>query len=230
MKIIFTLLFITTLSLFSFSQKKITSFYCGFTMSKWTGDANRFAEDLAEEILKQEGFSKFKFNNENRKGFTFGLTWEFTIYKKIDFQVGVFYSQKGTEFNGYGDYKGLFIEEKVRMVTNYAEIPLLFKLVLFSGKENIYFFGGPSVGYLVDSKMNIKVKIHGNKQSNIEDLENCNFFQVNLNVGAGVDFKNKVRLELKYDAGLSSVFNVDKDDTYIMKNGVISVCLAYSIN
>jgi hypothetical protein len=228
MKTIFIIIFIATLSVFSFGQTKTTAFYCGLNISKWTDDANRFAKDLGEEIGNQEGFSEFKFQNESKIGVTIGFNIGIPISGNVSFHPGIFYSQKGTVFNGEGIFDNIFVEEKITMITDYVDLPLLFKLNLFSGKNKLYLLGGPSLGYLINSKMKVTAKALGNSESDTEDLENCKFIHFGMAFGAGIEFINQIRVEIKYDAGLSSVF--DDDDGYIMKNGVISICLGYLIN
>ncbi len=230
MKIIFTLIFISTLTIFSFSQEKTTAFYCGLNISKWTDDANRFANDLSEFLVQQEGFSEFKFKNESRAGLTLGFNMGFPISGNVSFQPGIFYSQKGTIFNVEGIYENIFIEEKITMITDYVDLPLLFKLTLLPGNNKLYLVGGPSLGYLMNSKMKVTVKVYGESESNTDYLEDCKYINMSLVLGAGVEFMERIRAEVKYDSGLSSIIDNDNNDGYIMKNGVISICLAYIIN
>jgi len=230
MKVIFTLLFITSLSLFSSGQTKTTAFYCGLNISKWTGDANRSAKDLGYIMNLEEDFSEFQFTNESRLGFTIGFNMEFPISGNVSFQPGVFYSQKGTVFNGGGKIENISIEEKLTMITDYIDIPLLFKLNLSGGKNNLYLLGGPAFGYLINSKMKVTAKASGKSNSETEELEDCKYINISIAFGAGVEFNNRIRTEIKYDAGLSSIFDNENDDAYTMKNGVISICLAYVIN
>ena len=230
MRIVFTLLFITSLSLFSFSQTNKAAFYCGINFSKWTDDANRFAKDLANEMVTQGGFSEFQFKNQFKLGFSIGVNMEFPISGNVSFQPGIFYSQKGTEFNGDGKFEGIYLEEKVRMITDYIEIPLILRLNLLYGKNKLFLISGPAIGLLMKSKIKVTAKALGNSETDTDDLENCLYRHLSIIFGAGIDFNNKIRTEIKYDAGLSSIIDKDKDDGYIMKNGVISICLAYIIN
>ena len=112
MKFIFTLLFITTLSVFSFSQKNTTSIYGGLNFSTWTGNANGFAENLVEETIDLQWLSKYDYENKFRLGFTIGFNMEFKISGNFYFQPGVSYSQKGTGFKGFNK-KSLFITESM---------------------------------------------------------------------------------------------------------------------
>jgi len=175
MKIIFTLLFITSLSIFSFSQTKTTAFYCGLNISKWTGDANQFAKDLGTIMNLEEGLSEFKFTNESRLGFTIGLNMEFPISGNVSFQPGVFYSQKGTVFNGGGKVENISIEEKSTMICDHIDLPLLFKLNLSGGNNNLYLLGGPALGYLINSKIKITTKESGKSNTITEELKDCKF-------------------------------------------------------
>ncbi|MBI9036914.1 MAG: PorT family protein [Bacteroidales bacterium] len=230
MRIIFTLLFISSLSLFSSSQTKTTTLYYGLNISKWTNEANRFAKDSGDMINLEEGFSNFKFKNESKIGFTIGFNMGFPISGNVSFQPGIFYSQKGTVFNGEGFFDDVFIEEKFTMITDYVDLPLLFKLTLIPGKIKPFIVGGPSLGYLINSKVKVTVKAMGNSESDTDDLENCKYINLGLVFGGGVEFNDRIRAEIKYDSGLSSIFDNDNDDIYIVKNGVLSICLAYIIN
>lgn len=227
MKIIFTIFFITSLSVFSFGQKNTTTIYGGLNLAKWTDDANEFANDLAREMVAVGGFSEFKFKNESRLGFTIGFKIDFPISGNVSFQPGVFYSQKGTVFNGEGIFENIFLEEKLTMITDYFDLPLLFKLNLLNGKNKLYLLGGPSLGYLINSKMKVTVKVLGQSESDTDELKNCKYLNASIVFGAGIEFIDKIRAEIKYDAGLTSI---NDDDSYILKNGVISICLAYIIN
>jgi hypothetical protein len=223
MKTIFTILFIISFSVFSFSQKNTTSIYGGLNFSTWTGNANGFAENLVEETIDLQWLSKYDYENKFRLGFTIGFNMEFKISGNFYFQPGVSYSQKGTGFKGFNKNVDMSIERKLKMITNFIELPLLYKINIPSGKETFYLFGGPVIGYLIDSKISAKIDTYFRTMN----LENCNSFQINLNIGAGIDFCKKFKIEIKYDAGLSSVFDTHIADNYNLKNSTISICFAY---
>jgi len=226
MRIIFTLLFITTLSLSSLSQTT-TSVYGGMNLSTWTGSANKFAKHLVNNTIGLEWLSKYEFEKEFRFGFTIGFNIEFLISKNAYFQPGISYSQKGTGFTGFRKNLNTSVERKMKMITNYLEIPLLYKLNIPSGKETFYFFGGPTIGYLIHSKINFKLDFDIDTYFREMDLENCSPFQFNLNLGAGIDFCNKFKVEIKYEAGLSPVFDDNVNKQYNLKNSLFSICFAY---
>lgn len=137
----------------------------------------------------------------NRTGYQAGF---FAGVKFNDFtgiQADLLYSQQGAEYQS----------DKIDL--NYINIPVLFKYYFIRGL-NIQ--AGPQFGFVIDD--------------NIEDIEDfyddiveAEKFDLTGVVGVGYDLFTRIKIEARYNFGLTEIFD-GKDD----KNTVISLSLGYS--
>jgi len=75
--------------------------------------------------------------------------------------------------------------------------------------------------------MKVIVKAFGESESDTEDLEDCKYINLGLVFGAGIDFCKKFKVEIKYELGLSRVFDDSVNKQYNLKNSLFSICFAY---
>ena len=128
-----------------------------------------------------------------------------------DFPIGIFsispefhWLQKGSKLK---DLNGSF--EDATRTFNYLEIPLLAK-VTFGQDVGFFFFGGPSVGYLLNG-----TDKDNDGQTNDIDLDFYKRVEYGLHVGGGIAF-GVIRVDIRYIYGLTNVF--DGDDEVEIKN------------
>ncbi len=143
-------------------------------------------------------------NLSNKTGFQAGVFAGVKFGDKIGIQADVLYSQQGAEFD-YGKFD-----------LNYVNVPIVLKYYLVQGL-NVQ--AGPQFGFILDD--NIYVDSLGTNSINA----NAEKSDVSGVVGAGYDFPFGVRLDARYNFGLT---DVSKDDNFKGKNNVFSVALGYS--
>ena len=214
--------------LLSISQEKQYGLTMGLNFGKWMGDDDDFAQGLSDEMNYQEGFSGFSFDSKSRTGFSMGFFYDFPVKKSLSIQPEISYSQKGAKFTGDGmfSYYGEYYNVKSDMVMrlDYLDVLVLAKYSLTNESDiKPYFVAGLGAGYLVSSKMKVKVSVDGESDSETTDIEDCQKMDAHLNFGVGIDFSKALRIDARYGLGLSSIF---QDESYKLKNGVISVGLA----
>ena len=95
-------------------------------------------------------------------------------------------------------------------------VPVVLKYYLVQGL-NVQ--AGPQFGFIVDDKISVNVLGDITRKAKAED------FDVSGIVGAGYDFPFGVRLDARYNFGLT---DVSKENGFEGKNQVFSVALGYS--
>jgi len=227
-KLIISILLI--IPFFSISQDISYGCSAGLNMAKWTGDANKFANDLSNEINLYDEFSEFSFSNKSRIGFVFGFFIDFKIKESFSIQPEIQYVQKGTKFSGNGSItmsnSTFRVKEVLVMQTDYIDLLVLAKFDLAKNNIKPYFIAGPGVSYLVSSKMKVKVTIENESDSDHEDYEGFKKVDANFNFGIGFDFAKTIRSDIRYQLGLSSIFKDEYSDGYEMKNRGLTFNLA----
>lgn len=139
----------------------------------------------------------------NKTGFQAGIFAGIKFTDKFGIQADMLYSQQGAEFKG-GDFD-----------LSYINVPVVIKYYLFQG---LNLQAGPQFGFVVDDKI---TKVFGE----ISDKVKAEEFDFTAVVGAGYDFPFGVRLDARYNFGLTDVSKVDGFDG---KNNVFSLALGYS--
>ncbi|SRX73879.1 porin family protein [Aequorivita antarctica] len=140
----------------------------------------------------------------SKTGFQAGVFAGVKFGDKIGIQADILYSQQGAEFDA-----GKFD-------LNYINIPVVLKYYLVQGL-NVQ--AGPQFGFIIDD--DIYVDAFGTNSINA----NAEKSDVSGIVGAGYDFPFGVRLDARYNFGLS---DVSKTENFEGKNNVFSVALGYS--
>lgn len=165
------------------------------------------AQSLPEFGIKG-GLNYATFNDANnveyKTGFLIGGYANFKIpLSPVSIQPEVLYSQYGANIE----------DSDARYIVNYIQVPVLLKFgfELPAASPNVYF--GPYMSF------NTKAEVENNDGAlNLED--NVNDTEFGVVVGAGLDV-SKIRLGLRYTAGLTNVANDDFDTS--AKNGAIAL-------
>jgi len=140
-------------------------------------------------------------NVSNKTGFLAGAFVGFKFGDKIGLQADLLYSQQGAEFDG-GEFD-----------LTYVNVPVVLKYYLVQGL-NIQ--AGPQFGFVVDD--NIKT-VFGDIEQQIE-AESTDVSGV---AGVGYDFPFGIRLDARYNFGLTEVSKGSDS-----KNSVVSLAVGYS--
>lgn len=143
-------------------------------------------------------------NSSNKTGFQAGIFGGVKFSDKIGIQADLLYSQQGAEFDG-----GKFD-------LSYVNVPVVLKYYLIQGL-NIQ--AGPQFGFVVDDKITHEVFGEVVEKSKAEE------FDLTAVVGAGYDFPFGIRVDARYNFGLT---DISKDEGFKGKNKVFSLALGYS--
>ena len=136
-----------------------------------------------------------------KTGFQAGIFAGIKFTDKVGIQADLLYSQQGAEFDA-GEFD-----------LSYVNVPVVLKYYLVQGL-NVQ--AGPQFGFIVDDKISVGV---------FDDIAEAEKADVSGVVGAGYDFPFGVRLDARYNFGLT---DVSKDSGFEGKNQVFSIALGYS--
>ena len=191
-------------------------FKIGATSAKLHGDDVGELEDLLGEDLK------------SRIGFSVGGFITFNINEMFAIQPEVLYTMKGVRYEEemMGDTLKVWIK------LDYLEIPVLVKIMPGTqGSVKPYLFAGPVVAIKVSSKVKAEFAGESDEEPIEEGLKGTDFGFI---LGAGVDFglgasgKGKMTLDVRYNLGLSTIFDVEEGETVDIKNGAFSLMVGFS--
>lgn len=143
---------------------------------------------------------------DNRTGFVAGIFVGGKLSDKIGLQADLLYSQQGAEFSA-GEFD-----------LNYVNVPIVLKYFL---TENLHVHGGPQFGVLIDDTAQTVIG------ETINDIA-TNDFDISGVVGAGLDLPLGIRLDGRYNFGLTDVPNDTEKGLTKGKNSVITLSIGYS--
>lgn len=143
---------------------------------------------------------------DNRTGFVAGIFIGGKFGDKLGIQVDLLYSQQGAEFNA-GEFD-----------LNYVNVPIVVKYFL---TDNLHLHGGPQFGVLIDETAQTVIG------ETINDIA-TNDFDISGVVGLGLDLPMGIRLDGRYNFGLTDVPNDSEKGLTKGKNQVITLSVGYS--
>jgi len=142
---------------------------------------------------------------DNRTGFVAGVFAGGKLGDKIGIQADLLYSQQGAEFSG-GEFN-----------LDYVNVPIVLKYFV---TNVIHVHGGPQFGVLVNDEVTVLGEV-------INDIGTKNFDLSGV-VGVGVDLPMGIRLDGRYNFGLSDVLDDPEVEESNGKNSVITLSVGYS--
>lgn len=162
-----------------------------------------FAQDLDLGVKAGVNFANVSDVDDlsSKTGFHAGIFAGIKFSEKLGIQADLLYSQQGAEFDA-GEFD-----------LSYVNVPIVLKYYLVQGL-NIQ--AGPQFGFIVDDKISLDVF------GDIADAEKADVSGI---VGAGYDFPFGIRVDARYNFGLT---DVSKDIDGTNRNNVFSVALGYS--
>lgn len=140
----------------------------------------------------------------SKTGFQAGIFAGIKFTDKVGIQADVLYSQQGAKF------------DSGKFDLNYVNIPVVLKYYLVQGL-NIQ--AGPQFGFIIDDKIYSDAFGTNSIDANAEKSD------VSAVLGAGYDFPFGIRIDARYNFGLT---DVSKTDNFKGKNNVFSLALGYS--
>lgn len=138
---------------------------------------------------------------DNRTGFVAGVFAGGKLGDKLGLQADLLYSQQGAEFE-LGDFN-----------LDYVNVPIVVKYYL---SDNFNFHVGPQFGVLINDDAQTVVG------ETINDIATNNF-DITAVLGLGFDLPMGIRLEGRYNFGLSDVAKTEGG-----KNSVVTLSVGYS--
>ncbi len=143
---------------------------------------------------------------DNRTGFVFGAFAGVKLGDKLGVQGDLLYSQQGADSPELG-----------KIDLNYVNIPVVLKYFV---TESLHIHAGPQFGFVVDD--NIKDVLQNLAEAETADVSGV--------VGAGIDLPMGIRIDGRYNFGLSDVLKSTQSVVTVEpgKNSVITLSVGYS--
>ncbi len=149
---------------------------------------------------------------DSSMGFMVGGFAAIPLSPAISIMPEVYYAQKGAKFDAEGT--------DVDVNLDYIDIPILLKYSIVGDGATPYFLFGPSIGF------NTTAEIAAEDES--EDLGDfVSSTDIGLVFGVGVDIQ-KFLIEVRYDLGLSNIWDVDDADSISNNNAVFGFLVGYT--
>jgi hypothetical protein len=143
---------------------------------------------------------------DNRTGFVGGIFVGGKLGDKLGIQADLLYSQQGAEFNA-GNFD-----------LNYINVPVVLKYFV---TDKLHIHAGPQFGVLIDENAQTVLGTVINKiGTNDTDVSGV--------VGAGLDLPFGIRLDGRYNFGLTDVPDDQEKGLTKGKNSVITLSVGYS--
>ncbi len=143
---------------------------------------------------------------DNRTGFVGGVFIGGKLGDKLGIQADLLYSQQGAEFN-VGDFD-----------LNYINVPIVLKYFV---TDKLHIHAGPQFGVLIDENARTVV-------GTVIDKIGTNDTDVSAVIGAGLDLPLGIRLDGRYNFGLTDVPDDAGKGITKGKNSVFTLSVGYS--
>ncbi len=186
-------------------------------------------------------------------GLNLGVAFSLPVSESFSIAPEITFSQKGAVLKG--EFEDIIGTEtfsgsmKNTLRLNYLDIPVLARIA-FGESTKGYLNVGPTLGYWLGGYDKITVELNGEKESEKQKMvfvdegyeakenelsinkKNANRLEVGASAGGGVMFDTSagsLMLDLRYNVGLTNMFDYDDADDRIMKNHGASLSLIYLI-
>jgi len=155
-----------------------------------------YAQDLKYGVKAGLNFADYVGDdtggNDAVTKFYFGGFVNSPITERLSFQPELFFSFQGAEFDDVYD-------NKVKINTNYLNIPILLKMALGSN-DFVSLYAGPQLGVLLSAE--------AEADGDTEDIKDAlNSLQLGLNVGFSLNLSKEIAIDVRYNRGLSKAFD-----------------------
>lgn len=190
------------------------------------------AQEVKFGVKGGANFSTLTGDIENVKsivGFQVGGFAEIKISEKFAIQPELLYSAQGTQ-SDESDEDGSF-ERKLSL--GYLNIPVMAK---FYVAEKFSLEAGPQIGFLLSAKEKAEGSIGGENISVEADVKDGHkSIDFGVNFGAGYDFTENLSVGIRYNLGLSNIYETGDDSgeeieiesDAKVKNSVFSLSVGY---
>ena len=144
---------------------------------------------------------------EHKGGFHVGGFLDYGVSEMVSIRPELLYSVKGTKFSEDG--------EEMNWNFNYIDVPVLARI----NAGNLFFEFGPTLSFLVKSEIEID-------DLTVDVSDEMNKVDFGYAAGLGYNFTEKVGLGLRYNGGLSNIFEDSEGD---VRNSAFMLSLSYTI-
>lgn len=146
-------------------------------------------------------------------GLAAGVEAEYGVAEKFGVSVGAVYSMQGAKWSGEIEYAGYDMNGKVKLNTEYINIPIL---------ANYYVAPGLAVKAGIQPGFNVKakVKIQSNGSSVESDMDGVKTVDFSIPAGLSYEYQGLV-IDARYQWGLTNIADGGS------KNSVFMVTLGY---
>jgi hypothetical protein len=202
------LLFIIPFFAFSQDSGKTRKFSVGLN----------FSPDYGYRTLKTDNLTLnqliINFRNEREKpklGYTTGLTFNYYMNKRISFETGLLFSDKGemfewidAPFSTVSNPEPIGVNININYHYYYLDIPLKTNIFLLTGQTKIYLSGGISTNIFISHVSNYSIEFPDGQVKKDSRISNENFLPVNFTAlgGFGISYDIKERYIIKLEPTL----------------------------
>lgn len=199
-KVIFTLIASVVVSSAAFSQVGY-GVKAGLNISKFKSDFDGDTE-----------------TTDNRLSAHFGGFLVTSFSDKLALQPEFVISMEG----GKDEYSDAGIDVKETYKYTFINIPVLLRYTVV---ENFNLYAGPQIGINVGAKL--EVEFDGDAEE--DDIEDVSPLSIGLGFGAGYYVTENIELGVRYNAGLSNLYNGDESEDFSYRINTIQIGVAYKI-
>ncbi|ELR73842.1 hypothetical protein C900_00006 [Fulvivirga imtechensis AK7] len=178
--------------------------------------------------------SEDEFEADSKIGLHLGGYVELSLSDKFALQPELVYSAQGakSEFSGEEDLGGGIIgtySEEYNLKLNYLNVPVLFK---FKPSESFYIGAGPQLGLLLSANSEYDYTVTASgisvSDSGEEDVKDeMKGMDLSFAIGAGLELESGLNFGLRYNYGLSDVY--DKNEGDAVRNSVLQFSVGFRL-
>lgn len=192
-------------------------FVFGFSNAQKTKFGIKGGMNIANQVFSGDGAPV----PSSIVGVNVGAFVEVKIAPKLFLQPEVLFSSQGSSFKISLTDFGLDEDVEATFKLSYINVPVLFK---YYAAEKFSLEAGPQIGFLQNSKAEVKVSGQSNSENTNSEFKTVDF---GFNLGAGYDFTKQLSAGVRYNLGLSNIAKTDSGDNTVIKNSVLSISLSY---
>ncbi|PZX18607.1 outer membrane protein with beta-barrel domain [Breznakibacter xylanolyticus] len=152
--------------------------------------------------------------SDNRISAAFGGFMNYQLSDKFSIQPELLISMEGGKEES--SVEGFDIKSTSKIT--FLNIPVMAKANIANG---LYLEAGPQLGFKLSAKNEMEAAGQS-KEEDIEDMKSMNFA---LGIGAGYEMENGLGIGLRYNLGLSNLYDGEGDGTY--KINTINIGVSY---
>ena len=163
-------------------------------------------------------------NADMKAGLYFGGFMNVSLNDRLSFQPELLYSVQGAK----DEYKEEDFSYEETMKLSYLNIPLLLKMSL-GASNRVHIYAGPQLGFLLDAESDYEEVDYSGSYSGTEDIKDyINSFEFSLNLGLSFNVSDNLSLDVRYNRGLSNIFDNDGDEDIKAYNSGFQLGAAYT--